>query len=167
MRKRRPVRPVSAGPLALAFVLAAAVAVSGCGIGKVVTRTKQSFGGDLHMKVMVHSKVNLNSPVAVNLVLFQDKKLIPEVQEYVAEDWFRFRREEFFNNHKKGVYQEYWEWVPGQQVEPEVITIKAGTKEGFIFANYISPGSHRENIDPREHFTLRLGERRFEVVTEK
>lgn len=165
MRKRGPIRPAPAGLLALAVVLSAAVSVSGCGMGKVVTRTKQSFGGDLHMAVTVHPKLNLDSPVAVELVLFKDKKLLPEVEDLDAQDWFRFR-EQFFRDHKKGVYQQLWEWVPGQQVEPIVIKIQSGTKVGFIFANYISPGSHREQIDPREHFTLRLGERKFEVVLE-
>jgi hypothetical protein len=168
MRKRELFRPVSAGLLALAVVLSAGVAVSGCGIGKVVTRTKQSFGSDLEMKVTVHPKVNLNSPVAVDVVLLKDKKLISQIEDWGrdAQEWFG-SREQFFRDHKKGVYHESWEWVPGQQVEPQTIKIEAGTKVGFIFANYISPGLHREQIDPREHFTLHLREKRFEVATKK
>ena len=151
------------------FVCVAALAIAigtvsaGCGVGKVVTKTKQSFGGDLHVEVVVHPKLNLDSPVAVELVLFQDKKLLPEVEDLDAQDWFRFR-EQFFRDHKKGVMSYLWEWVPGQQVEPIVAKIKSGTKVGFIFANYISPGSHREQVDPRKHFALRMGEKNFEVV---
>ena len=165
MKKRIASRRGGVGVLALvAFVLP--ILLQGCGIGKAVTRTKQAFGGDLHIEVIVHPKLNLDSPVAVELLLFQDKKLIPEVEDLEAADWFRFR-EQFYRDHKKGVMSYLWEWVPGQQVEPIVAKIKSGTKVGFIFASYISPGSHREQIDPREHFTLRLGEKRFEVVSAK
>ena len=54
--------------------------------------------------------------------------------------------------------------MPGQPVEPLVVKIKSGVKEGFLFANYMTPGSHREQIDPRKHFTLRLGEKGFRVI---
>jgi hypothetical protein len=165
MTKRRRLDQALTAPRPIAAVLLCAVLLTGCGVGKIVTRTKQSFGGDLHIAVTVHPKLNLDSPVAVELVLFEDRKLLPEVEDLDAQDWFRFR-DQFFRDHKKGVYSYLWEWVPGQQVEPFVVKIQSGTKVGFIFANYISPGSHREQIDPREHFTLRLGEKKFEVVLE-
>ena len=125
------------------------------------------FGGDLHIEVFVDPRLNQDSPVAVELVLFEDKKLVPEVAELDASDWFRIR-EQFYRDYKKGVQTPptLWEWVPGQPVEPLVVKIQSGVKEGFLFVNYMTPGSHREQIDPRKHFTLRLGEKGFRVIAE-
>lgn len=145
----------------------AALAAGSCGAGNIVTRTRQMFGGDLHIEVFVDPRLNQDSPVAVELVLFEDRKLVPEVAELDARDWFRIR-EQFYRDYKKGVQTPptLWEWVPGQPVEPQVVKIKSGVKEGFLFVSYMTPGSHREQVDPRKHFTLRLGEKGFRVIPE-
>ncbi len=147
------------------MLLLASLVSSSCGAGNIVARTRQMFGGDLHIEVFVDPRLNQDSPVAVELVLFEDKKLVPEVAELDARDWFRIR-EQFYRDYKKGLQTPptLWEWVPGQPVEPLVVKIQSGVKEGFLFANYMTPGSHREQIDPRKHFTLRLGEKGFRVI---
>ena len=86
----------------LAVLLLASLVSSSCGAGNIVTRTRQMFGGDLHIEVFVDPRLNQDSPVAVELVLFEDKKLVPEVAELDARDWFRIR-EQFYRDYKKGL----------------------------------------------------------------
>lgn len=144
-------------------LLVLALSLASCGTaGKMKTATRNMFGGDLQIEVFIHPQLNHDSPLAVELVMIENKKLIPEVAELEARDWFQFR-DQFFRDHKKGVRSYLWEWVPGQSVPTQVVRVKRGTKDAYIFADYLAPGSHREQVDARKHFTLRLGERNFKI----
>ena len=113
----------------------------------------------LDVKVSVSPAANNNNPVAVDLVLVSDKKLLQELMKMSASEWFE-KRHQFALDYPKesGLSAGRWEWVPGQQVQLDRVTVKLETVGGVVFANYFNAGTHRALIDPRKSFRITLGE---------
>ena len=110
------------------------------------------------MRVAVDAQLNDLSPVAVEVLVVYDKKLLATLETMSAQTWFAER---------EGLLQQYqqvehaldawlWEWVPGQVVPEQVRRFKAGARGGLVFANYFSPGDHRASFDPFKPFLLNL-----------
>ena len=113
----------------------------------------------LDVKVHVSPKANNNNPVAVDLVLVSNKKLLQELMKMSAHDWFEKRHQIELDYPKEtGLAAGRWEWVPGQEVQVDRVTVKFETVGGVIFANYFTPGTHRAAIDPRKPILVTLGE---------
>ncbi len=149
----------------LTALLILAGAVASCGLFKKTKTTVASmFGRDLQVEIFVDPQLNLTSPLAVELVLLEDKKLALLVAELTAREWFA-GRSQFARDHKKGWSSQLWECVPGQKIDPQpqTVRVKSGTKSAYLFADYLVPGAHREQVDPHKHFVLRLGETAFTV----
>src|ERR1043165_5003439 len=132
-----------------------------------ITNTVPEASGQskLVMKVNIASDANNDNPVAFDLVLVTDKMLLEELRKISASEWFENR------NHYRLTYPEEtglragsWEWVPGQVVALEPITVKREIVGGIIFASYSTPGEHRAVIDPRKSFTVTLGAEGFTVT---
>lgn len=136
-----------------------AAVVAGCAMSKKLTRP---FSRELQIEVYVDQDLNQNSALAVDLVVLYNKDLAEEVMEKSARDWFA-GKEQFERDHPKGKEVFPWEWVPGQQVPTLTVRIKGGAHKAVLFADYLAPGQHREQLDLREHIVLRLGRRGFEV----
>lgn len=146
--------------IALSACVAAVLCSTGCG---VVSRTKQLFGGTLPIQVTVAANVNQESPVAVDLLVVYNKKLLDKMFEIPASDWFAGGRDQFQRDYPKAFQLHSWEWIPGQRVELEPIRIKSGAKAGIIFADYFSDGAHRARFDPRKPLRIELKEDGFKV----
>ena len=119
----------------------------------------RAFGqSKLVVKVNVSSQANNNNPVALDLVLVKDKKLLQELMKISAKEWFE-KRSQFLLDYPKetGLSFGSWEWVPGQVVRIEPMPLKSKFAGGIIFANYFSPGTHRALIDPRKSVVVNLG----------
>ena len=113
----------------------------------------------LDVKVHVSPKANNNNPVAVDLVLVSNKKLLQELMKMSASEWFEKRHQIELDYPKEtGLAAGRWEWVPGQQVQVDRVTVKFETVGGVIFANYFNAGAHRAPIDPRKPILVTLGE---------
>ena len=113
----------------------------------------------LDVKVHVSPKANNNNPVAVDLVLVSDKKLLQELMKMSASEWFEKRHQVALDYPKEsGLGAGRWEWVPGQQVKVDRVTVKYEVVGGVIFANYFNAGAHRAPIDPRKGVLVTLGE---------
>ena len=113
----------------------------------------------LDLKVHVSPKANNNNPVAVDLVLVSNKKLLQELMKMSASEWFEKRNQVALDYPKEtGLAAGRWEWVPGQQVQVDRVTVKYEVVGGVIFANYFNAGPHRAPIDPRKAILLTLGE---------
>ena len=113
----------------------------------------------LDVKVHVSPKANNNNPVAVDLVLVSDKKLLQELMKMSASDWFEKRGQVQLDYPKEtGLNAGRWEWVPGQEVKVDRVIVKYEVTGGIIFANYFSAGAHRAPIDPRKGVLITLGE---------
>ena len=134
------------------------------------TVRKVSGGGDskLDVKVHVSPKANNNNPVAVDLVLVSDKKLLQELMKLSAGEWFE-KRHQFALDYPKeaGLGGNRWEWVPGQQVKVDQVTVKYGVVGGVVFANYFNAGTHRAPVDPRKPILITLGDEDFCVQSLK
>lgn len=148
-----------------ALLLALVGALAACGTAKKTkTLVTNMFGNDLQVEIHVDPRLNLKSPVAVELVMIQQKKLTPKVAELTARQWFE-GRDQFRRDNKKGWTSHLWECVPDQKPNPEAHTVrvKSGTRNAYIFAEYLVPGPHREQVDPRQHIVLRLDEASFSI----
>ena len=117
------------------------------------TVRKVSGGGDSKLEVKVHvsPNANNNNPVAVDLVLVTDKKLLKELMKMSAREWFEKRHQVQLDYPKEpGLEAGRWEWVPGQEVKLDQVPVNMDTVGGVVFANYFNAGAHRAPIEPRK-----------------
>jgi type VI secretion system protein len=137
-----------------AFLLAGLLLFStiSCGLPK---RARSMFGGQIPMRISVSPDANRNSPIAVELVIVYNGKLLDELLKMPAGDWFR-KREQFLRDHPDGVDSWRWEWIPGQEVAELELPYRVGAKGGVLFADYVTPGEHRMRIDPHQPVRLML-----------
>ena len=113
----------------------------------------------LDVKVHVSPKANNNNPVAVDLVLVSDKKLLQELMKMSASEWFEKRNQVLLDYPKETeLAAGRWEWVPGKEVKVDRVRVKYEVTGGVIFANYFNAGTHRAPIDPRKGILITLGE---------
>src|SRR2546423_2735476 len=76
----------------------------------------------LVMKVNVSPQANNNNPIALDLVLVKDKKLLKELMKISAKEWFEKRNQYRLDYPKEtGLSTGSWEWVPGQVVKIDPI----------------------------------------------
>lgn len=150
---RRSLLLATGGFIALMFLTA-------CPKVKVPKKIPGTSGeSKLDVKVHVSPKANNNNPIAVDLVLVSNKKLLQELMKMPASEWFE-KRHQFELDYPKetGLTAGRWEWVPGQQVKVDLVTVKYEVVGGVIFANYFNAGAHRAPIDPRKGILVTLGE---------
>lgn len=135
----------------------------GCGVSAKAGRT---VGLRNNPPFVVHVNVangaNGNRPIAVDLVLVLDKKLVGEVAKLSAKDWFE-RRVQIQRDLPGKSEIVSWEWVPGQSAGPISVAVHPATKGAFLFAAYSNPGDHRAAIDVRSPVVVQLQEERFTV----
>jgi len=130
-------------------------------VPKAVRSTIPGASGETKLDVRVHISpaANRNNPVAVDLVLVTDKKLLKELMKMSARDWFAQKHQVQLDYPKeKDLTAGSWEWVPGQSVKLDRLNIRYEIVGGVVFANYLNEGVHRASIDPRKPFLLTLGE---------
>ncbi|WP_207681679.1 hypothetical protein [Desulfonema magnum] len=132
-----------------------------CGIG---IRTRSLLGGKLHFTVNISEKANRNSPIALDLVFIYDEKLLEKLLEMPAKEWFE-KREQIKRDNPEGISLDCWswEWVPGQNIPVQELPLKAAAEGSLIFADYLTPGAHRNRVDPFKDITVRLLEEDFYV----
>ena len=145
---------LSAGAVAIMLLFTACPKVK---IPKKIPGT--SGESRLDVKVHVSPAANNNNPVAVDLVLVSDKKLLQELMKMSASEWFEKRHQVALDYPKEtGLSAGRWEWVPGQQVKLDRVTVKFEVAGGVIFANYFNAGTHRAPINPRKGILITLGD---------
>lgn len=146
-------------------LLAMAICLSGCSKIKLAPEIPFLFGGRSHMTVEVLSKLNQNSPLAFDLLVVYDKKLLESLEKKDAKTWFENRKQFLADkSHKKTVEVHHWEWVPGQSTVKFEFHFKRNAYGGLAFANYLSVGEHRAQFNPHEHLTVVLDEKDFTLV---
>jgi len=128
---------------------------------KAVRSVIPGASGDSKLDVKVHisNSANDNNPIAVDLVLVSDKKLLKELKQMSAREWFEKRHQVQLDYPKEtDLDAGRWEWVPGQQVKVELVPVKLEIVGGLVFANYFNAGPHRASIDPRKGILITLGD---------
>lgn len=118
-----------------------------------------SGASKLDVKVHISPTVNNNNPVAVDLVLVKDKKLLKELMTMSASDWFEKRHQVELDYPKETELDAgRWEWVPGQQVKLDRVPVNLDIAGGVVFAKYFNAGTHRAPFDPRKGILITLGD---------
>ena len=131
------------------------------------------FGQKVRVQMEVARTLNQNSPVAVDVVLIYDDKLLKDLQKLTAKEWFG-KREQMTLDNPKGIQFGVWGWevTPGQTVSSKTLYVpvktlflypKARVLGGMVFADYASPGPHRASIAPGQDILIRLSEKDFAV----
>jgi type VI secretion system protein len=126
--------------------------------------------GQSKLDVTVHiaSDANQSNPVAVDLVLVSDKKLLKELMKMAAKDWFEQKHQIQLDYPKEtDLVAGSWEWVPGQAIKLDRLSVRRAIVGGVIFANYLSAGAHRILINPRKNVLVILREKDFSVQLAK
>lgn len=152
--------------LSVGFLMLAALAPACRRVPSVIRNTVPGASGEsrLEARVQISAAANHNNPVAIDLVLVSDKKLLKELKKLSAKEWFEKRNQYQLDYPKEielGTHR--WEWVPGQAVKLEPMVVKIEISGGIIFANYFTPGAHRAVIDPRKNILIKLSEEEFTV----
>ena len=132
-----------------------------CGIS---VRTRAVLGDKLNVTMDIAPNANTNSPIALDVVLVYNETLLKQLIKMPSREWFE-KREQIIRDHRKGDGLDYWAWefVPGQNVETQILPLKPKAKGGIVFANYFTPGDHRFLIDPFKDFIIHLNEKHFTV----
>lgn len=130
----------------------------------LATMPAASAQSELKIKVEVSSQANDDTPVAVDLVLVADREVLKELMKISASDWFENRAQYRLDYPEEtGLGTGSWEWVPGQVVALDPITVEPEIVGGVVFANYSTPGEHRAAINPRKSFAIILGVKDFTI----
>lgn len=130
-------------------------------VPKVVRSKVPGASGESKLEIKVHISpaANSNNPVAVDLVLVKDKKLLGELMKMSASDWFEKRHQMDLDYPKETELDAgRWEWVPGQQVKLDRVPVNLDIVGGVVFARYFSAGTHRAPFDPRKGILITLGD---------
>lgn len=137
------------------LLLLALLPLSGCG-PKVATRS---------FEVVATPDANLESPVAVDLVLVRTDALLPAIASLTAREWFA-SREQLARDHPEALVFHSWEFVPGRIVEVDELPFGRSGVALLVFADYLSEGVHRLRVDPMREFRLVLRHRGFEIESD-
>ena len=138
---------------ALAMVLSLLVFFAGC------AHTRALFGGRLQVHVEISDGANHDNPVAVDLVMVHDEKLVEALREMTADQWFKTREQiklDYILGQGLDLWS--WEWAPGQKVEPMELVLKPQAKAAFVFVDFMTPGAHRFRLDPFKDIIIRIGD---------
>ncbi|MCP4200883.1 MAG: hypothetical protein GY769_03010 [bacterium] len=123
------------------------------------------FGGRSTVEISVSSDLNQNSPLAFDLLVVYDQKLLESLEKMDAATWFK-NRKQFLkdHSHQKKVEAHHWEWVPGQPKLKLALHFRKNARGGVAFGNYPSVGEHRIQFKPHKHMLVTLGETDFTLV---
>lgn len=143
-------------------LLTAAAMLGGC---LYVKQPGALFGGLLTMRVSTVPKLNQDMPVAVEVLVVYDAKILDQVSQLSAEEWFTGRAQFLRDNPPAtDAFQTWrWEWVPAQAVPDQEMRYALGARSTVVFVSYQTPGEHRALVAPRQDFLLSLQLSDFET----
>ena len=123
------------------------------------------FGGLLTMQVTTVPKMNRDMPVAVEVLVVYEQKVLEQLEKLSATQWFEGRAQ-FLRDNPPGTdtFQTWrWEWVPAQNVPNQEMRYALGALATIIYVSYQTPGDHRAQVAPRQDFLLSLKANDFEA----
>lgn len=149
----------AAARICLGPPLLLALALGGCGVVHVphlpLLGSSSEAAGGRRLVVTIAPDANQNSPVAVDLVLVTNDKLLKLLQKLPVADWFQHRAEWELDNPKTLVVRS-WQWIPGQTVAPIPLPLPGGVRGALVFANYNAPGALPVLVNPGPGLVLNL-----------
>lgn len=120
------------------------------------------------MTVMAATGANLNTPVALDVVLLRDEATLAMVSALPASKWFSSRAD-LSKTFPEGLSYESLEIAPGQTLKLPASTFGSSRLVGvMLFADYLTPGEHRVRVDQLQgEILVQLGPRSFSVSAQK
>lgn len=152
--------------VSLLLLLPAASCTRLAKVPEEVRAVRTMFGGDLPFEVRIDHNANQNTPIAVDLVVVYDAKLLDKLEAMNAETWFQ-KRTQFLADNADSMEAWSWEWVPGQDVQPLSVSYRAGAQQFVVYADYEPApdvtSDYRAKIGPQYPFLLILQEKTFSI----
>jgi type VI secretion system protein len=107
---------------------------------------------------------NLNSPVALDIVLVLEEPALEKLAALPAAKWFQVRSDMLRTFPGTYIYKS-WEVAPGQTLRLPGETFGTPSVVGvFVFADYLTPGEHRMRVEQlQDGIIVQLGARGFSV----
>ena len=120
------------------------------------------------MTVVASEGANLNTPVALDVVLLRDDATLAMVSALSAAKWFS-SRSDLAKTFPEGLGYRSMEIAPGQTLKLPASAFGASRLVGvIIFADYLTPGEHRVRVDQMQgDILVQLGARSFSVSAQK
>lgn len=120
------------------------------------------------MTVVAAEGANLNTPVALDVVLLRDDATLGMVSALSASKWFS-SRSDLAKTFPEGLSYQSMEIAPSQTLRLPASAFGASRLVGVIlFADYLTPGEHRVRVDQMQgDILVQLGARSFSVSAQK
>jgi len=145
------------------FAVLISCALVSCSIPRgVVRKTTGLASGKLSLEVTISPAANQNSPVAVDVLLIKDKALLKTIQGMPASEWFN-KRAQWQPRTPKALEIKTWEWVPGQPVKVDPVTVGGDVRGVVLFAKYATPGPHIGLLPSSGRVCISLNEQDFSI----
>jgi type VI secretion system protein len=116
--------------------------------------------------INVATQANLNTPIAVDVVMARNAQLFDTLLGLPAAKWFN-ERDQLQRDYPKDLSVQTYELVPGQQLPDQPFPFGGQRAAGvLVFAGYQTPGAHRIRIDggPQKALLL-LGDQDLRLVS--
>jgi len=151
------------------FLLAVSVLLQGCGSGGSMFKGLLPTGSYLswnNVTLVAEDDANLNSAIAVDVVMLHDEETLGLLQNMPATKWFA-SRDDLLKTFPKGLSFQTAELVPGQTLQLKLDMFQQKRQVGtLVFANYLTPGEHRVRVDfLKGQVLIQLSTKSFTVVT--
>lgn len=153
----------------LVFIVLLALLFAGCSSPKRLFNALVPTGNYLSwssVTLVADEDANLNSALAVDVVMLHDEETLGLVQNLPATKWFA-TREDLHKTFPQGLSYQSVELVPGQTL-PLDQTMFAQKRQvaTLVFANFLTPGEHRMRVDQLQgQLLVQLNNRAFTVTT--
>lgn len=115
--------------------------------------------------IMASNDANLNSPVALDIVLFKDEASLTMAATLPAAKWFATRGE-MEKTYPQAISYKSYEVAPGQTLRIPAADFGGVRVAGvMVYADYLTPGEHRVRADQLQGMVLvQLGAKDFAVT---
>lgn len=127
-------------------LLGALLGTSGCGTHR------------LRMQVSLTLDANGNAPVMLSILFVKSPALSQKIMEMTARQWFA-KRDQIVRDSRRDLDENYYEFVPGQQVNPLDFKVNRSVKEGILFVNYGGQSPHRYVFETSKPVQISFGSR--------
>ena len=119
-----------------------------------------------NVTLVAEDDANLNSAIAVDVVMLHDEETLGLLQNMPATKWFA-SRDDLLKTFPKGLSFQTAELVPGQTLQLKLDMFQQKRQVGtLVFANYLTPGEHRVRVDfLKGQVLIQLSTKSFTVVT--
>jgi type VI secretion system protein len=158
-----------------AFLTLALLNLTACGIlDYIIPKGMMDFASPKGVKldwdgvtILAAKDANLNSPVALDVVILKDEASLNLLSSIPAAKWFATRGE-MEKTFPQAISYKSFEVVPGQTLRIAATEFGSARVAGAVmYADYLTPGEHRIRVDQlRGAVSVQLGAQDFTVTAQ-